>query len=232
MANIFDQLTAPAAMPDTPVAAESADATLTGTPQAVKAACQELLRVGVLEQQAKPNLYATVQAQLEALNAILEPLDLLVRVDDVRGLAWLQVLARSSFEGEDEWGHPLVRRQRLTLEQSLLVALLRQHYVVHEQERGIGATEARVALEDLQAQLQLYLGDMGSDSREQQRLRTLLEKLRPHGIVSEIDEHEQVGIRPIIVHLASPENLQNLLHAFRAASGAVAPVSDAAGEDD
>ncbi|EQD79531.1 hypothetical protein B1A_01676, partial [mine drainage metagenome] len=82
------------------------------------------------------------------------------------------------------------------------------------------STEALIALEDLLPQLQLYLGDLGSDAQEEKRLRNLLEQLKVHGIVSEPDEHNRVAIRPIIAHLASPENLQSLLGAFqREASG-------------
>lgn len=226
MPSIFDTLTAAPAAPATACVeaaaySESPPLPTDGepvTPAALKAACQELLRLGLLEQESKPNLYRTALTEQGALNRILEPLDLTLRLDDIRGLAWLQVANRPAADAEDDWSHPLVRRQRLTLEQSLLVALLRQHYVVHEQEAGVGAGEAKVALEDLLPALQLYLGEMGSDSQELNRLRGLLEKLRPHGIVSEIDEHEQVGIRPIIVHLANPENLQGLLQALRAAA--------------
>jgi len=188
------------------------------TSRQVKDTCQELLKLGLLEAARKPNLYRIATNHAADIDRILEPLDLALKIDDVRGLAFLVVAQPLFVEAEDEWSHPLVRRQRLTLEQSLLVALLRQHYVAHEQESGIGAGDAQVALEDLLPQLQLYLGNLGSDAREQQRLRTLLEKLKPHGIVSEVDSHDQVAIRPIIAHLANPDNLQSLLQALRLAA--------------
>ena len=77
-------------------------------------------------------------------------------------------------------------------------------------------------LEELIPQLQLYLGDTGSDTRDQKRLRSLMENLKNHGIVSDIDANDQVVIRPIITHLANPENLQNLLHHFRKLAGQAA----------
>jgi hypothetical protein len=101
------------------------------------------------------------------------------------------------------------------LEQSLLVAILRQQFVANEQEAGIGSTGALVSLDDLLPHLQMYLGDLGSDAQEQKRLRTLLEQLKGHGIVSDVDQHDQIYIRPIIAHVANPQNLQNLLQAFR-----------------
>ena len=67
--------------------------------------------------------------------------------------------------------------------------------------------------------MQLSLGDTGSDAREQKRLRNLLDNLKNHGIVSDVDTSERVIIRPIITHLANPENLQNLLHHFRKLAG-------------
>jgi len=120
-----------------------------------------------------------------------------------------------------------VRRQRLNLEQSLLIAILRQHFIVHEQEAGVGAGEAIVTLDDLLPRLRDFLGDVGSDAHEDKRLRNLLEQLKVHGIVSEIDSSDQVVIRPIIAHLASPENLQNLLHALKAQGSAAETPSQA-----
>lgn len=190
------------------------------TGRKVKDAVQELMKFGLLEVDKKPNLYQVLATQHEQVNHILEPLDLTMSIDDIRGLAYLRIAnfehgtETKGSEDNDEWSHPLVRRQRLNLEQSLLVALLRQHFIAHELEAGIGAHQAHVALEDLLPQVQLYLGDMGSDAREQTRLRSLLDKLKVHGLVSEINQHDQIIIRPIIVHVANPENLNNLLEAF------------------
>ena len=194
------------------------------TPGQLKATTQELLKYGLLEADRKPNLYQVAVSQTAAVNRILEPFDLHLKVDDIRGLAFLVVsdqLFRDGDENDDEWSHPLVRRQRLTMEQSLLVAILRQHFIAHEQEAGLGAGDAVVELEELLPQLQLYLGDTGSDARDQKRLRSLLENLKSHGIVSDIDASDQVVIRPIITHLANPENLQNLLQHFRRTAGQV-----------
>ena len=186
----------------------------------VKDAVQELMKFGLLEVDKKPNLFQVLVTQHEQVSHILEPLDLAMSIDDIRGLAYLRIadvvddLEIKGSEINDEWSHPLVRRQRLNMEQSLLVALLRQHFIAHELEAGIGASQASIALEDLLPQVQLYLGDMGSDAREQTRLRSLLDKLKVHGLVSEINQHDQIIIRPIIVHVANPENLTNLLEAF------------------
>lgn len=203
------------------------------TPDNVKATAQELMKYGLLEADRKPNLYQIATTQTTAINQILEPFDLRLKVDDVRGLAFLVVSEQLFGEGgenDDEWSHPLVRRQRLTMEQSLLVAILRQHFIAHEQEAGFGAGEATVELDELLPQLQLYLGDTGSDALDQKRLRGLLDNLKNHGIVSDIDSNDQVVIRPIITHLANPENLQNLLHHFRRVAGHNSP-EDADGED-
>ncbi len=229
MIDIFDALTGAAAKPeqaDTPENTPnmpSADGAPTSqaTPRSIKDASQELLKYGLLEASRKPNLYRVATTHREAIDRALEPLDLSMQLDEVRGLAWLVVAATVEGQGvnEDEWSHPLVRRQRLSLEQSLLVAILRQRFVVHEQEAGVGASEASLALDDLLPEVQLYLGSLGSDAQEQKRLRNLLEQLKGHGIVSEIDTHDQVSIRPIITHVANPENLISLLHAFRAEAG-------------
>jgi hypothetical protein len=229
MSSIFDQLTARPEAGEQPPSKDprSGPADEGGgperrdgyTPHRTKEAVLELLKYGLLEVQRKPNLYREVITQREAIGRILEPLDLTVRVDDIRGLAYVAVAGLLFESVEDEWAHPLVRRQRLNLEQSLLIAILRQQFVAHEQQAGVGSTDAVVSIDDLLPQLQLYLGDLGSDAQEQKRIRNLLDQLKGHGIVSEVDEHDRVSIRPIIAHLANPENLQNLLQAFRGEAG-------------
>jgi hypothetical protein len=226
MADVFDALTGATVKPlplgapekNRDTLATNCDPTGPATPRSIKEASQELLKYGLLEASRKPNLYSVVTTHREAVDRALEPLDLSMKLDEVRGLAWLVVAAtiQEGDVGDDEWSHPLLRRQRLSLEQSLVVAILRQRFVVHEQEAGLGASEASVVLDDLLPEVQLYLGSLGSDAQEQKRLRNLLEQLKGHGIVSEIDAHDQVSIRPIIAHVANPENLGNLLHAFRA----------------
>lgn len=189
------------------------------TPKNLRAVTQELLKYGLLEADRKPNLYQVAVSQTSAIDQILEPLDLRLKIDDIRGLAFLTVSAQLFTEEDDEWSHPLIRRQRLNMEQSLLIAILRQYFIAHEQEAGLGAGEAVVELDELLPQLQLYLGDTGSDAKDQKRLRNLLENLKNHGIVSEVDASDQIIIRPIITHLANPENLQNLLQHFRKLAG-------------
>lgn len=223
MGNIFDDLTSGTTTSNSHEPGETGSAAAgddaqpadSYTAQAIKNAVQELLKFGMLEAERKPNIYRTAITHHARIDAILEPLDLRLTIDDVRGLAFVQV-ARNTFDAEDDdWQHPLVRRQRLTLEQSLLVAILRQLYLAHEQEAGVGASGTTVSLEEIAASLQLYIGDSGSDARDEKRLRTLLDALRSHGIVSEVDEKAQVNIRPLITHLANPESLYALLQYFQ-----------------
>ena len=189
------------------------------TPSNVRQALQFLLAHGWLESAAKPKLFGLVAAHTTLLDALLEPLDLRVVVDDVRGLAFLAVVPGYAGDDTDEseqddWTHPLMKRQRLTLEQSLLLALLRREFLQREQESGVGAV-VRVTVDSLLPQLETYLGAMGSDMQERKRLTQLLENLRTHGMVTEVDAQDCITIRPMIVHLLNPENLQTLLLRLR-----------------
>ena len=198
------------------------------TPLALRRAVQELLRNGVLEQSAKPHLFRQIASATERVNAQLEPLDLQVRVDDVRGLAYVAVAPGYQPDGEDgdEWTHPLVRRLRLTLEQSLLLAILRREFLQREQEGGLGVP-VRLAVDSLLPQLEIYLGSTGSDLQERKRLGALLESLRGHGVVSEVDAQESITLRPMMVHLANPQNLQTLLQHLRSVTAAHSAGTDA-----
>lgn len=176
----------------------------------VREAVQELLKYGLLEENHKPNLYRTALTNTEEISHILQPLDLEMGIDEIRGLLYVAV-RQDDLQEQDEWAHPLVRRQRLNLEQSLLVAMLRKHFIAYEQESGTGAGQATIAVDELIPQLQVYLGDPGSESKERTRVINLLDQLKGHGLVSALDAQERVTIRPIIAHLANPENLQALL---------------------
>ncbi|HFH3921531.1 DUF4194 domain-containing protein [Pseudomonas aeruginosa] len=223
MAGIFDQLANSAGDDQRPEELPADESEQAAPPQPhepsddsgrthgrIRETVQELLKYGLLEDSHKPNLYRLAVTHVAEIASVLEPLDLGVSIDEIRGLAFVTV--RQDVRAEpDEWSHPLVRRQRLNLEQSLLIAILRQHFIVSEQESGIGTTVAQVAVDDLIPQLQVYLGDLGSDAKERNRVLTLLDQLKGHGLVSTPDAHDNIIIRPIIAHLANPENLQALL---------------------
>ncbi len=215
-----DQKNEPPAL--VPQGMEGKDLSITDarTPSAVRKALQHLLGHGWLESASKPKLFSLIAAHTTLLDALLEPLDLRVVVDDVRGLAFLTVVPGYAGDDTDEseqddWTHPLMKRQRLTLEQSLLLALLRREFLQREQESGTGAV-VRVTVDSLLPQLETYLGSTGSDMQERKRLTQLLENLRTHGMVSEVDAQDCITIRPMIVHLLNPENLQTLLLRLRA----------------
>lgn len=187
------------------------------TPADIKAAVQELLKSGFIEEENRAELFQSIRIHEAAIQQALEPLDLEVRLDTHRGVAYLgvakQVVADTS--GDEGWSHPLVRRQRLTLEQSLIISILRQTFVMHEQESGVGHSPAKIAIDELLPQFLVYFEDTGSDSKNESRLLQLLDQLKSYGLVSEVDKKQEVTIRPLIAHLANPESLQALLQVMR-----------------
>ena len=195
------------------------------TGRRLREAAQELLKYGLLEESQKPNLYRIAISHVQEVSDILEPLDLAMGIDEVRGLVFV-IVRQTEVTEQDDWSHPLVRRQRLNLEQSLLIAILRQQFIAYEQEAGTGAGEALVAVDELVPQLQVYLGELGSDAKERTRVIHLLDQLKGHGLVSALDSHERVTIRPIIAHLANPENLQALLKWLREETKATQEAND------
>ena len=203
----------------TPDASQKDSETLS-TPSDVKQVIGELLKSGVIDESAKADLFRRCVTHETIVNEKLEPLDLSVRLDEHRGVAFVVVAdfgnnADESQEAED-WSHPLVRRQRLTLEQSLLIAILRQAFVMHEQEMGIGQTTVKVAVDELLPQFMSFLGDSGSDQKNESRLMNQLDHLKGYGIVSAVDKNQEVTIRPLIAHLANPQSLKALLEVLTA----------------
>jgi hypothetical protein len=233
MSNVFDSMTskngngkpADAAEPsevESPDSVEDLKAfNSSATPLEIRELTQELLRHGHLEESRKADSFRKAIVHQKAIQSALEPLDLDLQIDSHRGVAFLTVVELKNDEASEDqaWSHPLVRRQRLTLEQSLLVAILRQAFVAHEQETGVGESPARVAVEDLLPQFLTYFEDSGSDAKNESRLSNLLDQLKTHGIVSEVDKKQEVTIRPLIAHIANPESLTSLLETLRQQAG-------------
>jgi|LakMenEpi03Aug12_release.lakeMendotaPanAssembly.Ray.scaffolds.fasta_scaffold10245_4 hypothetical protein len=189
------------------------------TPSEIKTIVQELLKHGFIEEANRQDFFRRMIIHHQAIGRALEPLDLTLRIDSHRGVAFLALAPKplthqgqtDAGSDEDPWHHPLVRKQRLTLEQSLLVAILRQAFILHEQEAGVGHSPAKIAIEELLPHFLTYFGESGSDTRDENRLLQLLDQLKSHGIVSEVDLKQEVIIRPLIAHLASPESLAAVL---------------------
>jgi hypothetical protein len=197
----------------------TADTDVTATPIEIKTIVQELLKHGFVEETNRQDFFRRMIIHHQAIGRALEPLDLNLRIDSHRGVAFLALAPKpltqqgqaDADSDEDPWSHPLVRKQRLTLEQSLVVAILRQAFILHEQETGVGESPAKIAIEELLPLFLTYFGESGSDTRDENRLLQLLDQLKSHGIVSEVDQKHEVTIRPLIAHLASPESLGELL---------------------
>lgn len=186
-------------------------------PFEVRSTVQELLRQGYLEEHRKPEVFRRVIVYESQIDEVLDPLDLWLKIDSHRGVALVMVREDEDRQADpdQEWSHPLVRRQRMTLEQSLLIAILRGIFVLHEQESGVGERPATIAIDELLPQYLTYVQDSGSDSRNEQKLRSLLEQLKGYGIVTEVDANDECVIRPLIAHLADPASLRALLDQFK-----------------
>lgn len=232
MSNIFDRMaslnaeslnTTPSSVDDDsapPAVEQDVNDKSPNTPADIKRVTQELLKHGFVEEAHKSELFRCATAYEPEILAVLEPLDLGMRLDAYRGIAFLVVANTAYSEPDDDagWLHPLVRRQRLTLEQSLLIAILRQVFALHEQELGIGQGDAKVAIDDLMPQFMAYFEDTGSDAKNESRLLNLLDQLKPYGIVSEVDKKHEVTIRPLIAYVANPESLAALLRVLKSTS--------------
>lgn len=152
-------------------------------------------------------------------------------MDEFRGLAFLAVAVGEGDaqpeDGDDPWKHSLVRRQRMTLQQSLVVAFLRKGFLAHEQEAGVGHSAARVAVDDLLQTFLTYFGESGSDTKDENRLQTVLDQLKEYGLVSIVDSNGELTVRPLIAHLANPESLAALLKVMRERSQPTPPPEEA-----
>jgi len=180
------------------------------TTRVIREVVQKLYKNGDIEEVEDPGLYRAAVANADLVERILEPFDLNIQLDELRGLAFITVRQEPN-DTADGWTHPLVRRHTFTLEQTLLIALLRQHLIAFEMESGVGAGVAQMTVDDVVTQLHAYLGEPGSDLKDRGRATSLLEQLKNHHLVTTIDSNDRFTIRPLIAHVANPENLTTLI---------------------
>lgn len=180
------------------------------TPRVVREVVQELFKNGFIEEADYKRLYRAALANAEQVEQIFEPFDLEIQYDEFRGLAFVRV-RRESGEIAEGWTHPLIRRHPFNLEQTLLIAVLRQHLIECEMESGVGAAIHQMTVDDVITQLRAYLGEPGADFKDRQRAVKLLIQLRSHHLISMSEHSDHFTIRPLIAHVANPENLAALL---------------------
>ena len=88
-------------------------------------------------------------------------------------------------------------------------------FIAVEQEVGVGEGAIKIAVDELLPQFLTYFEDSGSDAKNESRLQNILDQLKVHGVVSEIDKKQEVVIRPLIAHVADPVSLTSLLNTLQ-----------------
>ncbi|VVP13626.1 hypothetical protein PS850_03498 [Pseudomonas fluorescens] len=180
------------------------------TPRVIREVVQELFKNGFIEEADYERLYRAALANTELVDQIFEPFDLNVQIDEIRGLVFIRVLHESGVI-VDGWTHPLIRHHAFSLEQTLLIAVLRQYLIECEMENGIGAAIPQMTVDDVITHLRAYLGEHGADFKDRKRAVRLLLQLRSHHLISMNEHSDRFTIRPLIAHVANPENLTALL---------------------
>ncbi|WP_062500602.1 DUF4194 domain-containing protein [Moraxella lacunata] len=106
------------------------------------------------------------------------------------------------------------------MHQSLLIAILRQKFVEIESQSGVGTNTVWVDFDDLKNQYFSYINHSGSEKSDDDSLKRLLSQLKDYGIIGDMDEQGKIIIRPLIAHLANPENLGQFLMQLKNLNGA------------
>lgn len=180
------------------------------TPRRIREVVQELFKHGFIEEAYYERLYQTALGNAELVSQIVEPFDLKIEFDEIRGLVFIRVLHEAA-EVAEGWTHPLILHKSFNLEETLLVAVLRQYLIECEMENGVGTAIPQMTVDDVIVQLRAYLGERGADFKDKKRAMGLLKKLRSRHLISMNEHSDRFTIRPLIAHVANPESLTALL---------------------
>lgn len=183
--------------------------------QASRRAMQKLIARGVIYESRHEADYRVLVNDAEQVSGVLEELSLRMSIDREVGVILLR-LPDDYLEGEEEGeegSHPLVRRRRMTLFDSLTAVVLRKHY----RERELtGEQRVRIDIEQLEQGLVPFLPLMGSEEIFRKHLRGVVDRFKDLNLLLSVrGSKTEFEIAPVIRVVVNAEWIESLVKEFQ-----------------
>lgn len=176
-------------------------------------ALQRLISSGVIYESRHSELYQALLANKSQIRSTLRELGLRMTVDDSFGLIILRLPVSDDIE-EDEGAHPLVRRRRLTLLDSLVALVLRDHYMTRE---NVGDRTVVIDVEQLEDALRAFLPIFGSETILRKRITGAIKRFKDYNILASLPGSDnEFEVTPVIRIVVNADMLQGLRAEFEA----------------
>lgn len=173
----------------------------------------ELMRHGVVMAETRRLVFDALCAHQTLIADHLADMYLRVQIDESAGLALLlQVEAEGSADEEEEDRASLISRRTLTLYDTLLLLVLRQHFLDRE---TAGDVRIRVDLDQIEALLVPFLPLTASTASARKKLSGAVDGMKKRKILNAVrGEEDRYEIAPVIRYVVKAEYLERLLSEY------------------
>lgn len=195
--------------------AENQASTAGRLPAEARRALVELMRQGVVVAESRRLVFDALCAHRTLIADHLADMYLRVLIDESAGLALL-LNAQSGGnddDDEEEAAAALISRRTLTVYDTLLLIVLRKHFLDRE---TAGDIRIRVDVAQIEALLMPFLPLTGSTSSDRKKLNGAVEGMKRRKILNAVrGEDERVEISFVIRYVVNAEYLEHLLEEYR-----------------
>ena len=193
--------------------AENQASTTGRLPAEARRALIELMRQGVVVAESRRLVFDALCAHRTLIADHLADMYLRVLIDESAGLALLLNEQSGGNDDEEEDAAALISRRTLTVYDTLLLIVLRKHFLDRE---TAGDIRIRIDVAQIEALLMPFLPLTGSTSSDRKKLNGAVEGMKRRKILNSVrGEDERVEISPVIRYVVNAEYLEHLLEEYR-----------------
>lgn len=193
--------------------AENQASTAGRLPAEARRALVELMRQGVVVAESRRLVFDALCAHRTLIADHLADMYLRVLLDESAGLALLLNAQSGGNDDEEEDAAALISRRMLTVYDTLLLIVLRKHFLDRE---TAGDIRIRIDVAQIEALLMPFLPLTGSTSSDRKKLNGAVEGMKRRKILNAVrGEDERVEISPVIRYVVNAEYLEHLLEEYR-----------------
>lgn len=219
-----------------PLVEESPAVTAGRLPAEARRALVELMRQGVVVAESRRLVFDALCAHRALVADHLADMYLRMLIDEPAGLALLlNAQPAGGSDADEEDVAALISRRTLTVYDTLLLIVLRKHFLDRE---TAGDARIRIDVAQVESLLMPFLPLTGSTTSDRRRLNGAVESMKRRKILSAVrGEDERVEISPVIRYVVNAEYLEHLVQEYRrlaeeAHAGIEAPSRDADAADE
>lgn len=193
--------------------AENQASTAGRLPAEARRALVELMRQGVVVAESRRLVFDALCAHRTLIADHLADMYLRVLIDESAGLALLLNAQSGGNDDEEEDAAALISRRTLSVYDTLLLIVLRKHFIDRE---TAGDIRIRIDVAQIEALLMPFLPLTGSTSGDRKKLNGAVDGMKRRKILNAVrGEDERVEISPVIRYVVNAEYLEHLLEEYR-----------------